>query len=245
MFIFILSLLAAPFLILSIIIAGIIVIFFSFLNIKKSVIDFIIGTWADFSLFIYRVKVDPIKGLENIPSGACLFLFNHSSHFDILVLQSVVPRIRFGAKIELFSFPIFGTAMRRAGVLPIARNNIEEVKKIYSSAESRTAKGECFALAPEGTRQNTDKVLGTFKSGPFIFAMNSGIPIVPVIIQGCHDVLPKNKILPSTQDWFKTVSITFGPIINVDQEQKKIGEIKNILQQKTRDWMLEEINKNN
>jgi 1-acyl-sn-glycerol-3-phosphate acyltransferase len=194
---------------------GAVLILVTLVSSKKTIQNKLIEFWAKSSLFLFGIKVKTY-GLENIPAGSCLLMFNHTSHFDILVIQSVVPRLRFGAKIELFSFPIFGLAMKRAGVLPIARSNIDEVKKVYKAAESRTEGGECFALAPEGTRQEQE-VIGSFKSGPFIFAINAGIPIIPVLVKGCQQAYPKKSWIPATHDWVENISIIFGEPIHVER----------------------------
>ncbi|NNE61946.1 MAG: 1-acyl-sn-glycerol-3-phosphate acyltransferase, partial [Woeseia sp.] len=50
--------------------------------------------------------------------------------------------------------------------------------------------GLSLAIAPEGTRSNSDR-LGPFKKGPFHIAMQAGVPIVPIVIHNASDVLPK------------------------------------------------------
>jgi 1-acyl-sn-glycerol-3-phosphate acyltransferase len=157
--------------------------------------DLVIRTWAWCSLYPFGVRWH-FEGLENVPkTQGFLYLFNHQSHFDIPVCYVGLPRsMRFGAKIELYRIPIFGSVLRRAGSLPIARQNRDEVFKVYEAAKMRVAKGEVFILAPEGTRQETP-VIGPFKKGPFILAVGAEMPIVPVVLYGVHDVLPKGQLL--------------------------------------------------
>ncbi|MGE3756278.1 MAG: lysophospholipid acyltransferase family protein, partial [Pseudobdellovibrionaceae bacterium] len=125
--------------------------------------------WGIVSCSVFRVKIR-VHGKENLPKAGGLVLFNHQSLIDIIILQYITGRIKFGAKIELFKVPFFGPAMRLSGMLPIARDNVQDVIRVYKEAEARAAQGELFALAPEGTRQKVDQ-LGPFKSGPFIFAI--------------------------------------------------------------------------
>lgn len=180
---------------------------------KSKFQDWVLENWANQSLWLFGVKVKAY-GIENLPKSGFLVLFNHTSLFDILVIQSLIPRIRFGSKIELFKIPIFGAAMRAAGVLPIARHKREEVFKVYQEAEERARAGQVFALAPEGTRQKTE-TLAPFKAGPFIFALNSGIPIVPVIIKGASKVLPKGSLLPNAHAWSTEIELRVGEPIEV------------------------------
>src|SRR4051812_15382719 len=142
----------------------------------------IMRTWSKTLLAIFGVEVK-LHGVENIPKDrAALFVFNHQSHFDILVLKGFVPRVlSFGAKAELFKIPFFGPAMRAVGTLPIERDNRAEVFRVYKAAQERFSSTLNFILAPEGTRQSKPE-LGPYKKGPFIFAINGQVPVVPVVI---------------------------------------------------------------
>jgi len=163
---------------------------------SRRLVDFIIVRLWSVPLVLasgVRVEVRGAELVRNSPKGF-LILFNHSSLFDILVLFGYFPRsFRYGAKVELFKIPFFGKAMEVVGILPIDRGNRNKVMKIYNQAISRIDNGECFALAPEGTRQDSTE-LGRFKRGPFEFAINAQVNIVPVILAGAYDVLPKTTL---------------------------------------------------
>lgn len=167
--------------------------------------DAVVQGWAKFTCWMFGVKVK-VKGAENVPAGGCVFLFNHTSFFDIFAMQGALNGFRFGAKIELFKIPVFGLAMRRLGALPIARQNRDEVFKVYEAAQERIHRGERFALAPEGTRQEEEK-LGPFKAGPFVFAINAKAPLVPVVIRGATRILPKGFWIPNHDAWTREVTI--------------------------------------
>lgn len=179
---------------------------------SKDAESWIMGTWGKVGLWIFGVKLE-VKGLENIPDSGCLFIFNHTSFFDIFAMEAAYRHFRFGAKIELFRIPIFGAAMRQYGILPIARSNREHVFKVYQEAENRAKQGEKFALAPEGKRNRVESLL-PFKAGPFIFAINSQIPLVPVVIKGAHAVLGKGKFLPNWDRWTRTIELEYLPPIS-------------------------------
>lgn len=174
--------------------------------------------WCRPILWFANVKVD-LRGAEHIPmqGRGVLYLFNHTSYMDIFAIFSTLPRLpRFGAKIELFSIPIFGQAMKACGVLPIARQDRSAVFKVYEQAEARVEKGECFALAPEGTRQIAGK-LGPFKKGPFIFALNAKMDIVPLVIVGAEKIIPKGTLMMNVGAWERTVILQVLPVIKVSQ----------------------------
>jgi 1-acyl-sn-glycerol-3-phosphate acyltransferase len=170
--------------------------------------------WARWVLFVFGIRV-VASGEENLPeTGGGIITFNHQSHFDIPVLmRSTRKHVRFGAKIELFKIPVFGPAMRSVGTLPIARDNRAEVMRIYKDAEARFKDNTLFLLAPEGTRQSEPKI-GRFKKGPFTFAINAGVPIIPVVIKGAYTVLPKGSLTVNVGKMSRTIYIQYLPPIS-------------------------------
>ncbi len=180
---------------------------------SRKVIDWvIIYMWSLPLVRLAGVKVD-VRGAETVgqQKKGFLILFNHSSLVDIPVLYAYFPRsFRFGAKIELFRIPLFGKAMELCGVLPIDRRNRNKVMKVYESAIARVENGEAFALAPEGTRQKMAE-LGKFKRGPFEFAINAQMDIVPVILAGAYDTLPKDGFLLGAGRWRNNIIMQILP----------------------------------
>jgi 1-acyl-sn-glycerol-3-phosphate acyltransferase len=179
----------------------------------RALADRICLAWGGLLLRLYGIDVR-LAGIENFPPGtAGLLLFNHQSLFDIPVLYGTLRRtVRFGAKIELFKVPLFGQAMRAMGTLPIARANRAETMETYRHAEAMFAKGFSYALAPEGTRQD-EPAIGRFKAGPFIFAIGAQAPIIPAVIKGAHEVLPKNRLMPNIGARRRTVDLLLLPPI--------------------------------
>lgn len=199
---------------------------------SREVVDFaIIWLWSMPLIILSGTRVE-VRGADQFgdsPLGF-LILFNHSSLMDIPVLYAYFPRsFRFGAKIELFKIPVFGKAMELCGVLPIDRANRNKVMKVYENAIARVKNGEAFALAPEGTRQK-EASLGKFKRGPFEFAMNAGMDIVPAVIAGAYDVLPRKAFLMNVGRWRRKIIVQILPRVstqgysveNVDELVEKV-----------------------
>ncbi len=176
--------------------------------------DWIIATWAKIACKIFNVKVR-VHNKHKIPQRGCLFLFNHSSFFDIFAFCSVLSDVRFGAKIELFSIPFFGYAMKKAGTLPIARGSREDVFQVYREAIPRLQNHERFALSAEGGRFYGEH-LSPFKSGPFIFALSSQAQIAPVIISGAYETLSKSDFLANKNQWQSVINLYFLDPVSVD-----------------------------
>jgi 1-acyl-sn-glycerol-3-phosphate acyltransferase len=95
-------------------------------------------------------------------------------------------------------------------VLPIDRHNRNKVMQVYAQAIARVDNGESFALAPEGTRQPTPE-LGKFKRGPFEFAINARAQIVPVVLMGAYEVMPRSSILLNVGKWKRKVVMQITP----------------------------------
>lgn len=205
------SLVATVFFVLHTAVIASTIILLSFIVKRGPIFDHLMWVWARPILFFYNVHIT-VKGKENKPTGGVLYLFNHSSHFDILALASALSQpSRFGAKIELFKIPLFGRAMLALGVLPITRSEREKVLQLYEDSIKRVHAGESFILAAEGTRQPNPGVGSKFKGGPFIFAINGQFPIIPVVIRGAAECLPKGDLLACTRRFRHDVTIQLLP----------------------------------
>ena len=232
------SLLLIPIMVLHTLFCSFLVIFSLVLRMPRAVADFLIGTlWC--GLIVRFSGIDVIvEGEENVPKDkGFLYLFTHSSHLDIPVMFYKSPKsFRFGAKSSLFKIPVFGYAVKLSGTLPITRENRSKVIEVYKQAEKRVAAGEAFALSPEGGRRRTDDLLD-FKSGPFIFAINAKMPIVPVVLCGVDRCLKKGSILINSDQWTRKVGMRILPAIDVSQiPVEDVKAFKN----KVRDQFLQE-----
>ena len=228
------SLLASAALILITFCAAVGVIFSSSILRSRKAADRFIWLWGLLILKSFNVRAH-LVGSENIPDGGCLFVFNHSSNFDIFAIHGVLRKsARFGAKIELFKIPIFGWAMRVAGALPIARAERDKVFRLYDESIARVHRGESFILAAEGTRQPVPGVGTKFKTGPFVFAINGQFPIVPVVIRGAAECLPKNHLIACTDGWSHEIQVQILPSIEtkgltLEDRPRLVDQVQNLM----------------
>lgn len=121
-----------------------------------------------------------------------IYVSNHVSWFDVLTLAAVLPRYKFVGKAELFRIPIFGRAARSAGMIAIERENRKSAFESYRLAAERIRAGASVVVFPEGTRGKT-YALRPFKKGPFVLAVAAGVPIVPTIVHGTLEVMPRDS----------------------------------------------------
>jgi 1-acyl-sn-glycerol-3-phosphate acyltransferase len=157
--------------------------------------------WSRSVMWAAGIKVR-VHGLGNDDDGhPRIFASNHVSWFDVAGLAKVLPRHKFVAKAELFKVPIFGRAMRAAGMVEIQRENRKAAFGAYEVAAERIRHGNSVVVFPEGTRGH-DYRLRPFKKGPFVLAIAAGVPVVPVIVHGTIEILRKGslRLYPGTID---------------------------------------------
>lgn len=159
-------------------------------------------TWAPGLLRASGARVE-VHGRDRVDwSKPCVVVVNHQSMIDIPALQvGLLPAyLRFITKEELMHVPVLGPYMRTVGMIGIDRGNtasgIERLKRQAQRCHDDCAVVVAFA---EGTRSRTGQIK-PFKKGAFMLALQAGIPIVPVSIEGARRVLPSDgfKVRPGT-----------------------------------------------
>ncbi|MFL5463945.1 MAG: lysophospholipid acyltransferase family protein [Gemmatimonadaceae bacterium] len=149
--------------------------------------------WSAAVLWAVGIKVR-VHGLDKLkPEEPHIFASNHVSWFDVPALAKVLPRYKFVAKAELFKVPIFGGGMRAVGMIEIQRENRKAAFGAYEVAAERIRAGSSVIVFPEGTRGH-EYALRPFKKGPFVLAIAAGVPIVPIIVHGTIEIMPKGSL---------------------------------------------------
>jgi 1-acyl-sn-glycerol-3-phosphate acyltransferase len=137
-----------------------------------------------------------VEGLEKIdPGRAYVFVANHRSFMDIPVLLAYLPlQFRFLAKKGLFLIPFLGTHLRRAGHLPVVKDNPRaSLKSMTDAARILREHGMSVMLFPEGGRSK-DGVLQDFIEGAAYIAVKAGVPVIPIAMTGTREVLPMGSL---------------------------------------------------
>jgi 1-acyl-sn-glycerol-3-phosphate acyltransferase len=184
-----------PVLVISTTISAILALLVGLLNPYGRYATAVFRGWARSLLLAAGIKLE-ISGLENIePEKSYILIANHQSHMDIPVLTCVLPvPLRIIAKKELFKIPFLGWGMKGVGMLSIDRSNRKKSIDTLKEAEEIIKTHVLSILAfPEGTRSDDGKI-HPFKKGPFILAINTGLPLLPVSVSGTRKITPKGKI---------------------------------------------------
>lgn len=133
-----------------------------------------------------------VTGTENVePGSQYFFLANHLSNFDIPLLFRAIPTpIRFLAKKELYKIPVFAQALNVAGIVKIDRGaGASSYAAINEGVAKAKENGYSLIVFPEGTRSR-DGDLHPFKKGAFRMAISTGLPVIPVTVNGTWEVWP-------------------------------------------------------
>lgn len=133
-----------------------------------------------------------VEGIHHIPEGPVLFASNHEGNFDIPVLLGAIDKpFGFISKIEVKKVPILSSWMEAINCVFVDRKNREKAAQSILSGVELLQNGNSIVIFPEGTRSKGGPV-GQFKAGGFRLAKDSGVPIVPISIEGTADVFEKN-----------------------------------------------------
>jgi len=159
---------------------------------RRELINTAIPIWGDFGSAAAGLEVDT-KGEEHLWSHRpAVFVFNHQSATDALILARLLRRNFSGIfKTELRSNPLIGTMLSAMGTMFIDRFDHDRAIEGLQPAVNHLRKGISIAIAPEGQRSLGYK-LGRFKMGAFHIAMQAGAPVVPIVIQNSSDSVPKS-----------------------------------------------------
>jgi 1-acyl-sn-glycerol-3-phosphate acyltransferase len=164
-----------------------------------SMYTWIVPTW--------RIK---ISGKENFKKGeAFIIVSNHQSQLDILVACRLMRLFKWVSKAEILKIPFIGWTMRLNRYVALKRGDRDSVEQMMLDCEERLKSGSPVFFFPEGTRSTTGKVR-LFKPGAFMLAHRLKLPILPVVISGTCEALPKYSL---TLNGTKRISLKVLPAI--------------------------------
>ena len=151
---------------------------------QSIILSYIIPAW--------KVRIEGRKKLrKNI---TYVIIANHQSILDTILLNVIGLRFKWISKVETYRIPVIGWYLRMAGYITVDRNDDESKGKMLERSLDCLKNGTSIMIFPEGTRSR-DLRIGFFKRGAFQLAINSGTPVLPVLIDGTGDILPKHGLM--------------------------------------------------
>ncbi|HQN59271.1 MAG: 1-acyl-sn-glycerol-3-phosphate acyltransferase [Bacteroidales bacterium] len=137
----------------------------------------------------WKVIVD---GREKINrKQAYIIVPNHQSFLDIVFFNMLRHRLRWVSKSEIFRIPLVGWEMRMVKYIELIRGNKSSVIRMMDKCVESLQDGISVVIFPEGTRSLTGAI-GKFKAGAFQLALKTDKPLLPVLIDGTGEIMPKN-----------------------------------------------------
>lgn len=178
--------------------------------------------WSRIVLWLFGIRVT-VKGLEHLHGGNhFIYVANHASMFDIPAVMGNIPdEIRIVMKKELTRIPIFGLALKVGHYITIDRENPKDAMRSLERAAEKIRNGASVLLFAEGTRTKNGK-LQPFKRGAFSLAAKSGVPIIPVTINGTFRIMKKGTWRVDPSD----ITIVLEKPIHTEGMNGKDDELK-------------------
>ncbi|MCR5888935.1 1-acyl-sn-glycerol-3-phosphate acyltransferase [Hymenobacter sp. J193] len=147
--------------------------------------------WSIFSIRMWGVPVR-ILGRQPRPSDPpCVYVANHSSYVDILLLFKAIPGfLNIIGKSALAEVPVWGPIFGRT-YITVNRNSAVSRGRSMVLARQSLEKGRSVVIFPEGTISNKPgEEMMPFKDGAFQLAIAAGVPIVPITMPLNHRFMP-------------------------------------------------------
>lgn len=138
----------------------------------------------------YRPWQFRVEGNWPEHAGPFVVVANHQSHLDVLLLSRLPHEMKWVAKEELFKLPWVGLLLRLSGDIEVRRGDRDSGTLAMDKAAAYLRRGMNVMLFPEGSRSR-DASLQPFKTGAFRLAIESGVPILPIVVRGTAAGLPK------------------------------------------------------
>ena len=151
--------------------------------------------WAFFYIWCMPAWSVKIIGKEKLDwKKQYMIVSNHQSQLDILVAFGLFFPFKWVSKIEVFRLPFIGWNMVLNRYIGLKRGDKESIQKMMAACEKEIDKGCSIYFFPEGTRSKTG-ALRPFKTGAFLLAKKRNLPILPIVINGTVEALPKHSLV--------------------------------------------------
>jgi len=167
-----------------------------------------------------------VEGAQNLKNnGPMVFVANHASYVDAGVLTGILPAgIHFIAKEELLKLPILRTFLLKGGHLTVDRADLSRTATDTGKIEEILRSGSSIMIFPEGTFQKADRLL-PFKLGAFKAAVETGLAVCPITLDGTRQVLGGGEWLPRRHP----IKVTIGkPIYPEGNEWRDIVRLRDL-----------------
>jgi 1-acyl-sn-glycerol-3-phosphate acyltransferase len=123
-----------------------------------------------------------------------MIISNHQSVADTIMLCHLRKHMKWVSKIENFRIPVLGWLMKLNDYIVVDRNNPTARHNLLKDCEIAVLRGSSVIMFPEGTR-TMDGEIKVFKEGAFKVALANKLPILPVLLDGTMQAVPKKNFI--------------------------------------------------
>ncbi len=186
-------LIVVPFVLFITMLLGLICIVVGFVF-SQDAADILAVSWSRLCCAIAPLRVI-IRGKKNYRHhNSYVVVANHQSMADIPIIHGFIGlKIKWVMKQELGKIPVFGPACHQLGCIFVNRANHGAAIKSIERAKEKLSQKSSVLFFAEGTRSRDGKVM-PFKKGAFIFAMETGLPILPITVKNSFKILPPDSL---------------------------------------------------
>ncbi len=173
-----------------------------------------------------------VRGIENLPQhGPVLYVANHKSIFDIVILTSIIedPCIYIGKK-EVSKMPLVGKWFDALGCIYIDREDIRQSLKAIMEGIGELKNGQSIVLFPEGTRTYA-REMKDFKEGSFKLATKTGVPIVPIALQDTYKVFEENKGIRKAKAYVNIGKTIYQEALSTEERRSLPQYVQHIVEE--------------
>jgi 1-acyl-sn-glycerol-3-phosphate acyltransferase len=162
---------------------------------RRAILHMYTSAWAYHYIKLMPQWTTSFSGVEHIRKDRTYVLVaNHQSLGDILLLFGLFRHFKWVSKAEIFKVPFIGWNMRMNDYVHLVRGDAASIEKMLDACRRHLREGSSVMLFPEGTR-SVDGEVKPFKRGAFTLAKELGLEIVPIVVDGTHDALPKHGLV--------------------------------------------------
>lgn len=180
--------------------------------------------WSRIFCWLAFVRVT-VKGRENIDKNTSyVFVANHQSAYDIFTVYGYLGHnFRWMMKASLRKIPFVGWACVWAKQIFVDNSTATATRHTMAEAEKLLSGGMSLVVFPEGAR-TWDGKMRPFKKGAYRLAVEFGLPVVPLTIDGAFDVMPRFKKLPAPGHIYLTVHKPIYPSMDGHDLERLMDE---------------------
>jgi 1-acyl-sn-glycerol-3-phosphate acyltransferase len=143
--------------------------------------------WGDVWFFLLLLRHKNIYEQPLRPNQSYIFVANHISYMDTpTIVKTFRQPVRPLGKVEMTKIPLFGFIYKNV-IVTVDRSSTANRAKSVQVLKSLLRKGVSVLVFPEGTFNTTGKPVADFYDGAFRIAIQTGMPIKPVLFLDGYD----------------------------------------------------------